>query len=1014
LEKLISFLRQTEIFSRFSPEEIRHIAENCERRTYELGDTVIQAGDIAKGLYLIRSGRIRLFRETEGREKSSGICKSGESFAELSLIKEERIEYSARASDDSEILCFPARLLRSIMEGNKDIREHLTKYTVMKVCGNILIPRFHLHPAFSTDEITDIVRSIGIRRVPADSNLLIQEDTENRNVYLVRSGQFRIVFREGEKEYPLRMPGPGEIFGEKAAVTDAPQPATVKAAEESLVLLIPRQTVRLICERNPSLAKVMEKRIQLLDADIDRCLSLLQKKSPLFRFNSGNEKGKHIRRFPLVRQAESADCGPACLAMVCRHFQIPVSTVKLAEMSKVSAEGASLDSLSRTAENLGLTARALKSNYQSLMGSELPLIAHWKGYHYVVICGISESYVQIADPAKGFEKISRSEFERGWTGYCIQFPAPEQSGQFAGKKAARPSPWRRFLHYLLPYKKHLGDILFAAFIIQILGLIPPVIIQNILDRVIVHQSFDLLNIMICGLAVSMFFKQITGFVSSYLMNFMIRKLDFHMMSNFYRHVLSLPLDFFAKRKTGDIIARFNENNTIRRFMTEGSISTILNTIMVFSYFIIMFLYNAELTLLLMAFLPPIILLTLAAVPKYKDYARKIFFAGADAQSLLVETLSSAEIVKGMGNERSMRMKWEKKYADTLNIRYRSTIFSALIGSLGGILQAATHLTLLWVGTGMVMKQELSIGQLMAFNALIGSVMSPLMGLVGIWDEFQQTMVSMERLGDLLELEPEQKNGDTSRIVLPQLRGNIRFENVFFRYGEQPFTLKNINLTIPAGSTVAVVGASGSGKTSLARLLTGFYKVGEGKIFVDDYELNLLDMTYYRARIGYVMQDNALFSGTVSENIALGDAEADMRKVHEVARLADADGFIRNLPAAYEQVVGERGMGLSGGQIQRICIARALYHDPDLIILDEATSSLDSESEQRIRNNMKKILKGRTALIIAHRLSTIKDADKIVVLYEGSIAEEGNHEELLRQKGMYYHLVHQQTFTELAA
>ncbi|MEZ4528097.1 MAG: peptidase domain-containing ABC transporter, partial [Desulfobacterales bacterium] len=894
-------------------------------------------------------------------------------------------------------------------------REHLTKYIVMKVCGNILIPMFHLRSGFSAEEISEIVRSIGIARVPAGTLILSQEDTENRNLYIIRSGQARIVFREGKKEYPLRMPGPGDMFGEKACLTDSPQPADVLAVKDLLVLVIPRQTVRMIAERNSSIRTVMEKRIRLLDADTDRCLALAQKQNPVFDIRSEKKAGQRIlRRFPLVRQSESTDCGAACLAMIFKWFHVPVSTIRLIEMTKVSAEGATLESLTRAGESFGFAARGIRSNYKSLTGSELPLIAHWKGCHYLVVYGISNSHVWAADPAKGFEKISRSEFERSWTGHCAVFSRPEQSGHAAASR----SPWQRFLNYLIPYKKNLIDILFAAFIIQALGLVSPVIIQNILDRVLVHYSFDLLNIMITGLAIAMFFRLITGFASTYLMNFMIRRLDFDMMSNFLQTCPVPAYDIFCQTQTGDIIARFNENSTIRRFMTEGSISTVLNAFMVFTYFIVMFLYNAKLTLLLMAFLPPVIFLTLVAIPKYRDYARRIFFAGADAQSLLVETLGSAEIVKGMGTEHAMRLKWEKKYADTLNIRYQASIFSALIGMFSSALQAATHLTLLWVGTRMVLSQELTIGQLMAFNALIGSVMAPLMGLVGIWNEFQQTMVSMERLGDLLELEPEQKSKENaSRILLPQLRGDIRLENVFFRYGgkEQPYTLKNISLSIPAGSTVAVVGASGSGKTTLARLLTGFYKPDEGRIFVDEYDLNLLDMACYRGCIGYVMQDNALFSGTVSENIALGDAEPDMRKVHESARLADADGFIRNLPAGYEQVVGERGMGLSGGQIQRICIARALYRDPVLLILDEATSSLDSASEQRIRDNMQKIRKGRTALVIAHRLSTVRDADKIVVLYEGSIAEEGTHEELLRRRGMYYQLIHQQdSLSELAA
>jgi ATP-binding cassette subfamily B protein len=311
----------------------------------------------------------------------------------------------------------------------------------------------------------------------------------------------------------------------------------------------------------------------------------------------------------------------------------------------------------------------------------------------------------------------------------------------------------------------------------------------------------------------------------------------------------------------------------------------------------------------------------------------------------------------------------------------------------------------------VLKNEMTIGQLMAFNMLMGSVMSPLLGLVGLWDEIHEAGVSMERLGDVLDMEPEQKTEDmASKIALPDFRGNIRLENVYFRYTdnkETPYVLENVNCSIESGQLIAIVGQSGSGKTTLAKLLVGFYRPTEGNIYVDDYDLNLVDIEYFREKIGYVMQNNLLFTGTVSENIAIGDSNPDHQRVIEVAKMADAHGFINSHPLGYEQIVGERGTGLSGGQIQRVCIARALYRDPSLLIFDEATSALDTQSESNILNNMQEILKGRTAVVIAHRLSTIMKADKIIVLYEGSIVEEGHHHELVANKGMYYQLVQNQ-------
>jgi ATP-binding cassette subfamily B protein len=376
----------------------------------------------------------------------------------------------------------------------------------------------------------------------------------------------------------------------------------------------------------------------------------------------------------------------------------------------------------------------------------------------------------------------------------------------------------------------------------------------------------------------------------------------------------------------------------------------------------------------------------------------------------METISGAETVKAMGIERSMRLKWEKKYANALDVQYRSQRFEALVGFASQMLNSATSVVILWIGASLVLSQQLTIGQLIAFNMLMGSVMSPLMGLIGIWDELHEAGVAMERLGDVLDMEPEQKPSELqSQVAIPDLQGDVRFENVYFRYGgkETSYVLEDISFEFKSGQLVAFVGQSGSGKTTLAKLLVGFNPPTEGKILVDGYDLTQINMEYYRAQIGYVLQGNLLFSGTIAENIALGDENPDRRRVIEVAKLADAHGFVSNTPLGYEQVVGERGMGLSGGQMQRLCIARALYNDPKLLIFDEATSALDTQSESNILGSMREILKGRTAVVIAHRLSTIMTADKILVLYGGSIIEEGTHQELVDKGGMYYQLVQKQ-------
>uniref|UniRef100_UPI000367B834 ABC transporter transmembrane domain-containing protein n=1 Tax=Cupriavidus sp. WS TaxID=1312922 RepID=UPI000367B834 len=364
--------------------------------------------------------------------------------------------------------------------------------------------------------------------------------------------------------------------------------------------------------------------------------------------------------------------------------------------------------------------------------------------------------------------------------------------------------------YLAPYKRILVHLFMATFVIQVLGVVPPLIIQNILDGVVVHQNVGLLNLLIVGLIVSNVFSQLMSTVRAYLANFMVRNMDFAMMSHFFRHTMSLPFSFFAKRKTGDIFARFQENQTIRAFLTESTVTTALNLLMVFIYFTIMFLYNVKMTLVLLAFVVPIAALTVLATPRVKAYAREVFTTSTEARSYLMETLGGVETVKGMGIERAVRLKWEKKYAKALELQYKAQAFHIVVGLASQLLNAATTIAVLWVGANLVLQRELTIGQLIAFNAFMGSVLAPLMGLVSLWGQLNDAGVAMERLGDVLDLDPEQKPQDLpSRVMLPDLQGEISLDGVYFRYGgnDTPYVLENISFSIKPGELLAIVGRS---------------------------------------------------------------------------------------------------------------------------------------------------------------------------------------------------------------
>ncbi|SOZ13687.1 Putative Cyclic nucleotide-binding, ABC transporter and Peptidase C39, bacteriocin processing [Cupriavidus taiwanensis] len=1006
---LAAFLASVEILSVLTPEELARLADAAQVLSFGFGDTVCNAGEAAPGLFIVKSGSVRVFNEEHGKEISMGVRKTGEVFADLALLREYRHESSVRASGKTELLMIPRTVSEPVVAGNPAALAFITSYVAISSAGGFVARLFDLRGKLDKQELEDAVRSVGVKRVAAGREILKQDGREDRRLYVVRQGTVRIVRSEEGSEFPLATLGQGDIFGERACVMRQEQLASAIAETDVRLLVIPEKTVQLILERNPRLREVLEERIRVLDRELHRQKKLAErrKRPVLLDLASKPELGeKLIRRFALVEQAEEMDCGAACLAMICRHYGIPMTLGKLRELANVTTQGATLDSLARAGESLGFTTRGVQCTRDSLMGFELPFIVHWEGYHYVVVYGISSRWVWVADPAIGFRKMSAEEFERGWSGTCLLFTPGESMTQLSVQR----SPWLRFIGYLAPYKKILAHLFLATFVIQMLGVVPPLIIQNILDGVVVHQNVGLLHLLIAGLIISSVFSQLMSTIRAYLANFMVRNMDFAMMSHFFRHTLSLPLSFFAKRKTGDIFARFQENQTIRAFLTESTVTTALNLLMVFIYFTIMFLYNVKLTLLLIAFVIPIAALTVVVTPRVKTYARDVFATSTDAKAYLMETLGGAETVKGMGIERPVRLRWERKYTKALESQYKAQQFHILVGLASQLLNAATTIAVLWVGATLVLERELTIGQLMAFNAFMGSVLAPLMGLVALWGQLNDAGVAMERLGDVLDLEPEQKPQDVlSRVMLPDLQGEIVMKDLYFRYGgeDTPYVLENISFAIRPGEMVAIVGRSGSGKTTLAKLLVGFYKPTEGSMTVDGYDLNVIDAAFYRAQVGYVMQSNLLFSGTIAENIACGDDSPDRRRIEEVARMADAHAFISKLPLGYEQVVGERGIGLSGGQIQRLCIARALYHDPRLLVFDEATSALDTQSESNILANMQEILRGRTAVIIAHRLSTIMQADKILVLYEGAIVEQGRHEELLERKGMYFQLVQKQ-------
>ena len=559
-----------------------------------------------------------------------------------------------------------------------------------------------------------------------------------------------------------------------------------------------------------------------------------------------------------------------------------------------------------------------------------------------------------------------------------------------------------FYNQIMNYKKIVGEILLSSFVVQLFGLVTPLFTQVILDKVLVHQSISTLNVIAVAFIAVIVFELLLNLVRNYIFIHTTSKIDSKLGSKLFYHLISLPLVYFENRKVGNIIARVRELDQIREFIANKSITVILDVLFSFVFVIMMFMYSVKLTLIAVGFVFIIGMLYFFITPELRRRLEEKFQMGAQSNSYLVESVTGMQTVKSLAIEGSMQKKWEGYLSSYVQSGFKLTNLSNTLSSLSTLLQKLMTLSILYFGVGLVIEQQLSVGQLIAFQMFANQFSNPILRLVGLWNEFQQTLLSVDRLGDILNSPTE--NVNKKAITLPRVNGDVRFENVSFKYNPNaPQVLNNFTLNVKAGESIGLVGRSGSGKSTLTKLIQRLYIANEGAIFVDGVDIRHMNPSWLRQNIGVVLQDNYLFSGTIKENIEFALPGSPMANIIRAARIAGADEFISEMPEGYDTIVGERGSSLSGGQKQRIAIARALISNPKVLIFDEATSALDYESEKIIQNNMNAIKQGRTMFIVAHRLSTVKECSRIVVMDKGNIVEIGTHDELMNKRGYYYAL-----------
>jgi len=650
----------------------------------------------------------------------------------------------------------------------------------------------------------------------------------------------------------------------------------------------------------------------------------------------------------------------------------------------------------RCARTMKLKTRAVVSKWQELIQIAMPAIAQRRDGSFFILGKYCDETIFIHDPVTGQgEKLTRNQLEAGWNGVVILMASRAGLGDLLTRFDVR---W--FLQAIQKYRRILSEVLAASFFLQLFALISPVFFQVVIDKVLVHRGMTTLDVLVFGMVVVAIFESLLTALRTYLFSHTTSRIDVELGTRLFRHLVALPIGYFEARRTGDSVARVRELENIRNFITSSALTLVIDVFFTFVFLLVMAWYSLTLTAIVVASFPFYILISVMVTPLFRKRLDDKFNRGSENQSFLVETITGIETLKAMAVEPQMQRRWEEQIAGYVHAGFRvlnlSNWSSQAVQLISRLVTAAT----LFSGAKAVINGDISIGELVAFNMLAGRVAQPVLRIAQLWQDFQQAKISIDRLGDILNTTPEPLF-TPGRTSLPELHGQIHFDHVSFRYrADGVEILHDVNLTIEAGQVVGIVGSSGSGKSTFAKLAQRLYVPEKGRVLVDGVDLSLIDVSWLRRQTGVVLQENILFNRSIRENIALSDTGMAIERIVEAAQLAGAHEFILELPEGYDTLVGERGASLSGGQRQRIAIARALVTNPRILIFDEATSALDYESERIIQQNMQEIVKGRTVLIIAHRLSAVRFCDRILTIEKGRIMEDGHHETLVQQDGRY--------------
>jgi len=1000
----------------------------CQEEHYYFGEMIVREGDAGDAYFILIEGRARVFKRGEnGEDIPLNVLRPGDEFGETALLEEGSRTASVRCSSDVRLYRLSRADFHRILAEEPELRHYQQlRIRYLKV-HNFLreTSSFGKLPAPALQAFLEKLSPMSF----AKGETVVRQGDHSYDFFIIEKGRVHIYRMDGGSRKNLAFCRAGDYFGEISAIKGEPRAATAETVTDCRLLRMSRDDLLGLMAEFPEFRQAIDARMstysfrdeakvpldfsqELLPANAVRQPVQIDAESvapdaarPAPVAPPRSRGGRWGRRVPFIRQVDEMDCGAASLAMVCRYFGRRVSLPRIRQLAHTALDGTSLKSIVGAASELGLAARAIKANPDDLRHLSMPAIIHWEGNHWIVAARVTKRHVYIVNPASGPEKVKRAEFVAKWSGYAALFdytPAFENAPE--GQRT-----WGWALKFVKPFRWTLAQILLLAVVTSALQLLLPVFTQVIVDRVVIDRDLETLHVMVGAMIVALGFMLGANLLQRFMLSFAAVHIDASILDHLTRSMLALPMSYFNNRRIGDIQRRLAGARQVREFIVHSGLKGLLSMVQLAAYLSLMAAYSVSLLLVFLATVPFYAGLMVVSRRMLRPLFNRIEESFGRYQSHQIDSIRGIEAVKASAGEQQFRDRMLNEFLGLARTQFKSNFTIMFYESAVQAVSYLSTVLFLWAGAYMVMEGRITIGGFVAFNALVAMTYTPILTVLNLWDEFQMSGVLMNRINDIFEFEPEQGHDRSHLQPVSTLEGRIELKGVQFHYGGEgsPLILNNISLDIPPGRTIAVVGRSGSGKTTLVKLLSGLLEPTKGTVLFDGVDMKTLNYRDLRRHVGLVLQDNYVFDGTILENIALGDPEPDVHRAAWAANTANAHDFIARFPMGYETRVGETGIAISGGQKQRIAIARAIYNNPPILIFDEATSALDSESERAIQENLDRILTNRTAVVIAHRLSTVRNADVIVVLEKGEIAETGTHDELLERKGLYFYLHGQQ-------